>query len=174
MDPRDTAPQPTRPQPTPPEPTDVPRSDLHLDDDGFVRAPVPLVYRRITDIGAWGEWWPGVKVNARSEPGEAERFDLTFRSRWPRRALRIEIRPHSWQHHDRFSFEYRGALVGEGQWWLEPGWGGTVVHHWFVGYSELRHPLRALSIYRCAVRRGLWGFKDEVQSLVRTQAGRPA
>ncbi|MBW3662120.1 MAG: hypothetical protein KY469_03385 [Actinobacteria bacterium] len=164
MDPHDTAHQST----------DPPRSDLHLDDDGFVRAPVPLVYRRITDIAAWEEWWPGLKVEPRSAPGEAERFDLTLRRRTALGSLRLEIRPHSWQHHDRFSFEYRGALVGHGQWWLEAGWGGTVVHHWFVGHSERRQPLKVLAAYRRALRRGLWGFKDHVQSLVRTEAGRPA
>lgn len=151
-----------------------PPANLHLDDDGFVRAPVELVYRRLTDVGSWGDWWPGLRIAALDAPDDDERFAATFRGSWPRRSLRVTIAPHTWQHHDRFTITCTGDLIGEGQWWLEPGWGGTVVHHWFVGGTERRNPLAVLTAYRQAVRRGLWGFKDEVQSVVRAEAGRPA
>lgn len=148
---------------------------LHVDDDGFARAPVGLVYPRLTDVGSWGQWWPALEVTRLAGPADGgERFDLRFRARWPAVSLHVVVTPHSWQHDDRFTLTFDGDLIGEGQFWLEPGWGGTVVHHWFAGHTPRRDSLRVLAAYRRALRRGLWGFKDDVQSTVRSRAGRPA
>lgn len=132
--------------------------DLHVDDDGFVRAPAAPCYRALTHVAAWPDWWPDTSV--RAQPRK-DHFGLVLGA-GPRR-IRLEVRAHGWRHERGFRLTVTGDLVGEVEYWLEPGWGGTVVHH----LATLDRGTRATHRrYRCWVRHGLWGVKDRVQGAV--------
>lgn len=144
--------------------------DLHVDDDAFVRAPAAAVYRRLTDIGAWPTWWPGVRVDEVPAPGDTEVWAIRFRAR-RLRAITFEARPGQWRHNAGFRLQLAGDITGWAEFWLEEDWGGTVVHHLLVAATETSRPLRVLRDYRAVLRRGLWAFKDDLQTAVRTDAG---
>lgn len=130
---------------------------VHLDDAGFVRAPAPDCYRTLTHLTAWSSWWPGVRT--RALPGD-DNVRVTV-GRWPAR-LRLDCSAHGWRHDEGFHLDVAGDLVGSAEFWLEPGWGGTVVHH----LATLDGPARATARYRRWIRHGLWGVKDQVQAAV--------
>jgi uncharacterized protein YndB with AHSA1/START domain len=153
--------------------------DLFVDDDGFVRAPAELVYRRLTHVGAWPRWWPGIEVRALPPelgpdagpddgPDECWAFELRGA---PLRRVRFAGRLHDWRHERGFSLALRGDVEGHAEFWLEPAHGGTVVHHLLIGRTDLARPLDVYRDYRRALRRGLWGLKDQLQLEVRTSAG---
>lgn len=143
---------------------------LHLDDDGFIRAPVALVYRRLTNIAAWPEWWPGMDVRPMTGPDSGERWALELRRGiW---ALRIGARPHTYRHDVGFKLALDGDVSGTAEFWLEDLPAGTVVHH-LLSATAARAPVRTLTTYRTVVRRGLWAFKDRMQTEVRTAIGLP-
>ncbi len=143
---------------------------LHVDDDGFLRAPAALTYRRLTDVAGWDGWWPGLAVTPLPErlPDEVVAFELRPA---PGRRLRCTARLHGWRHDAGFSLELAGDLRGHAEFWLEPGWGGTVVHHLLVGATDHPQPLQVLADYRRVLRRGLWACKDRLELEVRTGAG---
>ena len=142
---------------------------LHVDDAGFVRAPAPLVYRRLTDVGRWPTWWHGVRTTPMEDGTGREVWALELR-RDRVRGLRVAAWPHSYRHEIGFKLSLTGDLVGDAEFWLEPAAGGTVVHHLAVA-EPTRDPRRTLATYRAVARRGLWGIKDAVQTEVRTAVG---
>ncbi len=144
--------------------------DLHIDDDGFVRAPAPLVYRRLTHFLAWPAWWPGMAVAARPPVAGDEAVSLEMTPVTGRR-VRLEARLHRWRHDAGFALDLRGHVTGHAEFWLEPGWGGTVVHHLVIARTDEPAPLTVRSDYRRVLRRGLWGLKDALELEVRTGAG---
>lgn len=145
----------------------------YLDDAGFVRAPPSLVHRRLSDVADWPHWWPGCEVHALPPPAEAptdERVAVEL-SAGALRRLRLRLRPHSWRPASGFHLEVDGDVVGAVEFWLDPGHGGTVVHH-LASITATSSPApRIVAAYRRAVRRGLWGLKDALQLEVRTSAG---
>lgn len=130
--------------------------DLHVDDDGFVRAPVAACYPVLTHLGAWPSWWAGTRVAER--PG-ADHFRVLV-GRGPGR-LALDVRAHDWRHDAGFRLTVTGTVTGEVEWWLEEGWGGTVVHH-LATLHDVRP--RQARRYRRWVRAGLWGAKDRIQA----------
>lgn len=142
---------------------------LHVDDDAFVRAPAALVYRRLTNVGAWPQWWRGCRVQPLSDPAGTERWSVELRTS-PLFAVRLAATPHSYRHNAGFRLDLAGDVDGFAEFWLAPGAGGTVIHHVMLGEPAGR-PLTTLRRYRTAARRGLWGLKDDVQSEVRTAVG---
>lgn len=144
--------------------------ELHADDVGFVRAPAWLTYRRLTDIGQWPSWWQGVRVRPLSEPGGDEVFALELAGA-PLRRLRLQARPHGWRHDQGFRLALSGDVEGGAEVWLEPGYGGTLVHHLLDARTPHRDPAVVLRDYRRALRRGLWGLKDLLHLEVRSSAG---
>lgn len=142
---------------------------LHVDDEAFVRAPAPLVYRRLTNIGRWPTWWRGLRVTAMADGAGRETWALELApSRW--RGLRVAAQPHTYRHDVGFQLALSGDLDGRAEFWLAPVEGGTVVHH-LLAAEPAGSPRAALRLYRAAVRHGLWGFKDAVQAEVRTAVG---
>lgn len=144
--------------------------DLYVDDDGFVRAPRSLVYRRLTDIGAWPDWWRGVRVRSMPPRQGDETWGLELAGRRTRR-LRVAARAHGWRHNEGFALALAGDLEAHAEFWLEEVGGGTVVHHVLTGRTPLRRPLQVHADYRRALRRGLWGLKDALQLEARSAAG---
>lgn len=142
---------------------------LHLDDDGFVRAPASLVYRRLTDVGRWPTWWRGVRTRPMADGSDREVWAVEL-ARTPIHGLRVAAWPHTFRHDTGFKLSLTGDVVGEAEFWLEPTHGGTVVHHLLAGEAT-RAPRRTLVTWRTVVRRGLWGLKDAVQTEVRTAVG---
>lgn len=162
--------------------------DLHVDDAGFVRAPSGWVYRRLTDVGRWPEWWPGTRVapcagrsgtapwapvGGRAPLDGDEVWALELAGGWLRR-LRLEARLGGWRHDHGFVLELAGDLDGRAEFWLEDTHGGTVVHHLLLARTRRSRPLTVHTDYRRALRRGLWGCKDALQLEARTSAGLPA
>lgn len=141
--------------------------ELHVDDDGFVRAPAPLVYRRLTDIAGYEEWWPGLRV--RRIEGSEETWRLRLRDGLTR--IEVTAVPGAWRLDTGFVLSLSGDLDGWAEFWLERSSGGTTVHHLLVADTTRRRPLRILRAYRRVLRRGLWGFKDLLQTEVRADAG---
>ncbi len=130
---------------------------LHVDDDGFVRAPVAAVYPVLTHLTAWPDWWPATRVTERRG---RDRVRIVV-GRVPGRRLVMEARAHGWRHDAGFHLELTGSVEGTVEFWLEEGWDGTVVHH----LATLRAPGRgAARRYRRWARAGLWGCKDQVQA----------
>jgi hypothetical protein len=91
----------------------------------------------------------------------------------PGRRLRLTARLHGWRHDEGFALALRGPITGHAEFWLQPGWGGTVVHHLVVARSDESRPLVVHRDYRRVLRRGLWGLKDALELEVRTGAGAP-
>ena len=144
--------------------------ELHVDDAGFVRAPAPLVYRRLTHVAAWPGWWRGIRVRELERTDTDETFAIELVGARGRR-LRYEIRAHGWRHEHGFLLAIRGDVVGAAEFWLEATHGGTIVHHLLVGTTSSPRPVRVLTDHRLAIRRGLWGLKDAVQLEARTSIG---
>lgn len=142
---------------------------LHVDDDGFIRAPAALVYRRLTNIAGWPQWWRGCTVRPLSDVSGTERWSLQLQSS-PLIALRLAVTPHSYRHEAGFRIDLAGDLDGFAEFWLEPSAGGTVVHHVMLAEAAGR-PLPTMRRYRTALRRGLWGLKDDLHTEVRTAVG---
>lgn len=150
--------------------------ELHVDDAGFVRAPVRLAYPLLTDIGGWPGWWPRVRT---TRMGDVRRDgEDVLRERWavqlgthPRRRLRLQVVPHTYRHDAGFELDLAGDLEGRAEFWFETRDDGTVVHHVLAASPTRGHPLRVLRAYRQVTRRGLWGCKDHLQSKVRREAG---
>lgn len=142
---------------------------LHVDDDGYVRAPAPLVYRRLTDIGRWETWWPGVRTAPMDDGSDREVWAVEL-SRDRLRGLRVAAWPHTFRHEVGFTMTLTGDVVGRCEFWLEPLTGGTVVHHLLAAEATGR-ARPTLSTYRLVLRRGLWGLKDAIQAEVRTAVG---
>lgn len=143
---------------------------LHADDAGFVRAPIELVYRRITHVARWPDWWPGTQVRSLPPEQGDEVWAVTLRGRRGR-AHRVAARCHSWRFHAGFSLALTGDLDGRAELWLAREGGGTVVHALLDAEARVRRPLRLLEDHRRAVRRGLWGLKETLEIEARTSAG---
>lgn len=142
---------------------------LHVDDDAFVRAPAPLLYRRLTDIGRWPTWWPRLAVAPVADGTGREAWALDLKvSR--RTHVRLVVRPHTYRHDEGFALALAGDLQGRAEFWLERLPGGTIVHHLVAAQPE-GPPRRTLVAYRRHLRRGLWGLKDATQTEVRTAVG---
>lgn len=146
--------------------------ELHVDDDAFVRAPVALVYPRLTDVAGWARWWPGVRTEL-ATPGAAdeERWHVSYRVRRGRRPIRVTGSPGQWRHDAGFRMDVEGDLTGWSEFWLEDAFGGTVVHHLLVASTDRGRPVRTLGDYRLVLRRGLWQLKDDLQREVRAAQG---
>lgn len=144
--------------------------ELHTDDAGFVRGPAWLVHRRLADISGWPGWWLGTRVRPAPSGAGTGTWLVELRGA-PLRRLRLIVRPHSWRHPVGFRLEVSGDLTGEAEFWLEPGHGGTTVHHLLTARTDRPAPARLRTEYRRAVRRGLWGLKDVVQLEARASAG---
>lgn len=130
---------------------------LHVDDDGYVRGDAADCYRVLSNVAAWPQWWPGTRVD--EQPGD-DCFRIRL-GRWPRR-IRLDVRAHGWRHERGFRLAVTGDLGGEVEFWLEPGWDGTVVHHLATLRGGRRRTHRR---YRRWVRHGLWGVKDHLQAV---------
>lgn len=156
--------------------------ELHVDDDAFVRAPVAVVYPRLTDLAGWPDWWPGVRAErleggpapadpARDPDGPPERWSISYRARRTSRPLRVTGTPGQYRHHAGFRIDVEGDLDGWSEFWLEDAFGGTVVHHLLVASTDRPRPVRVLRDYRVVLRRGLWQLKDDLQREVRRELG---
>jgi hypothetical protein len=143
---------------------------LHVDDTAFVRAPLPLLLGRLSDLDGWPRWWPGMVVRRMPTADGSPLLALELR-RDPLRALRLAVVPHAHRPDHGFQLRLSGDLVGRAEFWLDPVATGTVVHH-LLAADATRDPVRSLRTYRAVVRRGLWGLKDRVEVEVRTELER--
>lgn len=152
--------------------------ELHVDDDAFVRAPVALVYPRLTDIAGWSDWWPGVRTAPADDAGVGAgadaavgRWSISSRARRLARPLRVVGTPGQYRHDTGFRIDLTGDLDGWSEFWLEDAFGGTVVHHLLVASTDRPRAVRTLRDYRVVLRRGLWRLKDDLQREVRRGLG---
>lgn len=145
----------------------------HIDDAAFIRAPAPLVYRRLSDLDRWPVWWAGCRVRPLAptlDEAAGERFAVELDRGWLQR-LRLCVQPTGWRHDEGFELLLGGDVRGRAEFWLEPTHGGTLVHHLAGFRSPLPRSRGVVLDYRRAIRRGLWGCKDALQLEARTSAG---
>jgi hypothetical protein len=153
--------------------------ELHVDDDGFVRAPAALVYRRLTDVGGVADLVAGHgRAAAASGTGTRRRADRPAgRVLGVRPARRAAPAPAAGRPAALVAsragvlLALRGDIEGHAEFWLEPGHGGTVVHHLLIARTHHPRPLQVYRDYRRVVRAGLWGCKDLLHLEARTMAG---
>lgn len=139
---------------------------IHVDDAAYIRAPRPLVYRRLSDVARWPTWWIGLQAERLSAVNNIETWSLQAQ-RDIFRSLSLTLCLHTFRHDMGFAMQLAGDVSGTAEYWLEDQAGGTIVHHVLVG--ETSRPLvPTLTTYRAVVRRGLFGLKDVVQTEVRT------
>lgn len=143
---------------------------IDIDDATFVRAPIALVYRRITDVGAWPAWWTGLRVRSQPPVAGNERWALSL-AIGPACILRSGMTCERWRHEAGLQVRLDGDVEGRAEFWLEPLARGTVVHHVASATTGLWWPRHVGAGYRRAVRRGLWGFKDLLHLEMRTSLG---
>ena len=79
-----------------------------------------------------------------------------------------------WRHDRGFRLALSGDLDGAAEFWLEPGWGGTVVHHVLLARTDRDDGAAVLQAYRWWLRQGLWALKDLLQAQERAAQGLPA
>jgi len=150
--------------------------DLNVDDDAFIRAPVALVYGHLADPARYVAWWPGFVPRPTaprfglSQVGKDALDEVVFTLRGRGPSLRMGFRAHSFRPNAGLHLDLGGDILGRAEWWLEEGFGGTVIHHLVWAAAE-RRPLTLLAAYRASLRRALWSLKDQLQSQVRTGAG---
>lgn len=137
-----------------------------IDEDAVahVAAPSALVYRLVTDLGAWGSWWPRVRVRPADLPDTHE----VRVGRGPR-AVRVRVEAHGWRHDVGVRLRLSGDLEGEAEWWLDPRPHGVVVHLRTAVRARSR---RAARTWRRAARRGLMAATDRAELAVRLALGR--
>lgn len=99
----------------------------------------------------------------------AERWGMVWVA--GRRRLGFVADVHGWRPDRGFHLALDGDLLGRAEFWLEAAYGGTVVHHILVATTARRRPVRVLRTYRLVLRAGMWRLKDDLQSVVREQAG---
>jgi hypothetical protein len=143
---------------------------LHVDDAAFVRAPAPLVYRRLVDLDAWPAFGLARRVRP-APPVDGAPVWLVETTGAVGRRQRWSLRVHRWRPDRGLKAEVEGDLCGRFEFWLEATHGGTVVHHVLSATTPLARPDRVLRDHRRAVRRGLWGLKDTLHLEARTSAG---
>jgi len=150
--------------------------DLHVDDDGFVRAPAALCYRTLTNLPAWGTWWPGASTTPVPDVADALDLVLADARRLPGRGGEVALRvaAGAWRHDLGFRLELSGDLRGAAEFWLEPGWGGTVVHHVLLASTGRDDGPAVVRSYRWWLRQGMWALKDLLQAQERARQGLPA
>ena len=144
--------------------------DITIDDATFVRAPVPLVYRRLTDLASWPVWWPHARIRQLPSRAGNERWALALRGGLATQ-LRLGLTCVRWRHEAGLILAVEGDVVGRVELWLEPAARGTVVHHLAVVAGTGPWPRRTVAGYRRAARVGLWGFKDSLHLEMRTAIG---
>lgn len=142
---------------------------LSVDDDAFIRAPRPLVYRRLTDVAGWPRWWQGMQVDVHHAGDGTEQFAVSWRGT-RRTRVRLMISLRDFRHDLGFALDLRGDVAGRGEYWLEDVNGGVTVHHVCDGRTA-GEALPTLEAYRQMVRQGFFGLKDAVQCEVRTAVG---
>ncbi len=120
---------------------------------------------------------PGELEGRPPVPGQAV-FECGLRPRlrvfrWPRwQGIKLIARPYRFRPGKGVFLHCRGDVEGTVEWWLEPGWDGVVVHHLVrCRVARRRRQRRVAADYRLALRQGMWGLKDDVQSEVRELAG---
>lgn len=130
-------------------------------DDVFIDAPPSAVHRALLQAGAGAAWWDGAVIRADGTALVVRARVARIRPRTCFRATVGTVRPD-----EGFTWHVDGAEVrGTAEWWLEPFKAGTIVHHVFdaerAGWRRLATSVKR---YRWAIRRGMLGLKDALES----------
>jgi len=140
----------------------------------LVRAPVGLVYRALTDVVGWSDWWPGcravrvgseVAAGAVDGAGSATHDTYRLELKVARRRLRTSMDVHGWRHDLGMFVDVSGAVDLRTEWWLETRPEGAIVHHVVHRSSEAVPPARRSRRSRSAERRYLGSVAAAMQSL---------
>lgn len=158
----------------------------------LVRAPVGLVYRALTDVTGWSDWWPGCRTTSLEavgavgategveellDPASGDAYALELRV--GRRPLRMTITVHGWRHDLGMFVDTTGALELRTEWWLETRPEGAVVHHLLHGPLDeaasarrSRSDRSAQDRYLRSVAAGMQSLKDRLELTVMVALGR--
>lgn len=157
-----------------------------MTDAILVRAPVGLVYRALTDVTGWPDWWPGCRVTpigavgtaeASPDPASSDAYALELRGAG--RPLRMTMTVHGWRHDLGMFVDVTGALELRTEWWLETRPDGAVVHHLLHEPLAQAAPARrsrrdrsAQDRYLRGVAAGMQSLKDRLELTVMVALGR--
>jgi hypothetical protein len=158
----------------------------------LVRAPVGLVYRTLTDVTGWSDWWPGRRtmplaaveavgavdsVDAQSASASSDAYALELRV--GRRPLRMTMTVHGWRHDLGMFVDVTGAVELRTEWWLETRPDGAIVHHLVHGPLDgaasarrSRRDRSAQDRYLRSVATGMQSLKDRLELTVMVALGR--
>jgi uncharacterized protein YndB with AHSA1/START domain len=124
-----------------------------------IDAPIERVYDAIDDVGAWPQWWKGVRSAEQLEPGGEDGVGRLWRYTWRSRLpydLTFESRTTRVDRPFLLEGSATGELVGTGRWRLFSGRGTAVVYEWDV--RTAREWMNALA----PVARPLFAYNHDV------------
>ena len=128
-------------------------------DAVFIRASRRRLHPVITDVAAWGRWWPGLTVAA-----DGAGLQLGLRAPGSRRTRRWHA-AHGKQRHDLgIELRYTGEVAGTAELYYLDEPAGTVVHYLFRGRVADRGARAAVRDHRAGVRAGLHALKDRFET----------
>jgi hypothetical protein len=138
---------------------------VRFDEDAavHVHAPAAVAYLLVTDLRAWPQWWPGLRIDT------VDAVPLRLRIGRGPAALRLTVEDHDWRHDVGVRLRLSGDLDGEAEWWMAPHGAGATVH--LRTAAQVRSAAAARR-WRRSVRRALWGTKDRSELAVRLALGR--
>lgn len=161
-----------------------------MTDAILVRAPVGLVYRALTDVTGWSDWWPGCRTTPREAaeavdaasavdavPDPASSADYALELRVAHRTLRMSLTVHGWRHDLGMFVDVTGAVALRTEWWLETRPDGAVVHHLIHGpldeevFTRRSSDRAAQEHYRRSVAAGMQALKDRLELTVLVALG---
>ena len=144
-----------------------------MTDTVLVRAPVGAVYRILTDLDGWPDWYVGCRSVRRPAPAEArDAHDLVLPA--GRRRWRCRVEVSGWRHDAGVRWDVRGPVTATTEWWLEGCREGTLVHHVVHAGPETPRHLRRVRRHRRAVVDAMQALKDHLEHAVAVAAGRAA
>jgi hypothetical protein len=136
----------------------------------LVRAPVGVVYRTLTDLDGWPRWLDSCRSVRLPGDGAGDHHAVALPD--GRRAWRLAVTAHGWQHDAGVRWDVRGDVVLLAEWWLEGRTEGTVVHHVVHGTPHGRRAQRRVLRHRRVVMGAMQAMKDHLELAVALAAGR--
>lgn len=137
---------------------------LQATDELFIRATPREIIDAITRLSLDASWWPGAR--AHGEYGWVE-----VKAPSGRGLGRVRIRAEIGAVREWEGFTWTlvdGEMVGRAEWWIEAFKDGAIVHHYTDcergARGRWRRSPTVLRRYRWALRRGLNGLKDALES----------
>lgn len=129
-------------------------------DDIYIEAGPDEVHRALLQVGARAPWWKRARVKM-----DGAAVVIRARVAPVRLPIRFKATTGTVRPGQGFVWHIEGREVrGTAEWWLEPFKEGTVVHHVLdIERAGVRRLSSVSRRHRWALRRALYGLKDELE-----------